>query len=189
MTERDQVLAEFGFAKAAHDLRLVVHSADPQVVKSLSASWVQPRMRRLDPLGTSVGLIDDLVVQSSTARADAGQVLGALVEWKPEALDVSKRHQAELRVLGPQGEILATRSLSLRVRAKSLSSVPFALGPFGHEILERWWPEIQSTPRLQALRRQSLDLMRSIGLTGFSFEPRIVVKGKGFDFSEITQVM
>ncbi len=188
-TERDQVLAEFAFAKAAHDLRLVVHSADPQVVKSLSASWVQPRMRRLDPLGTSVGLIDDLVVQSSTARADAGQVLGALVEWKPEALEASKRHQADLRVLGPQGEILATRSLSLRVRAKSLSSVPFALGPFGHEILERWWPEIQSTPRLQALRRQSLDLMRSIGLTGFSFEPRIVVKGKSFDFSEITQVM
>lgn len=187
--ERDQAVAEFVFDKAAQDLRLVVHATDPLLAKSLTASWVQPRVRRLDPLGSAVGLVDDLVVPSSTARAAPGQRLRALVEWKPESLTPSSRHQAELRVLGPQGELLAKRTLSLRVRSKPLVAVPFALGPFGHEILERWWPQIESTPRLQALRRQSLDLMRSLGLTGFSFEPRIVVKGKNFDFSEISRVM
>jgi hypothetical protein len=187
--ERDQALAEFRFARAAQDLRLVVHSANPQVVKSLSASWVQPRVRRLDPLGTSVGRVDDLVVPVSSASADAGQSLRALLEWKPEALAASSRHEAELRVLGSQGEVLATQSVSLRVRSKSLAPVPFAVGPFGHEILERWWPQIESTPRLQSLKRQSLDLMRLVGLTGFSFEPRIVAKAKGFDFSEMNGVM
>jgi hypothetical protein len=170
------------------ELRLEIESADATLKKSLSAGWLQPRVRRRDPQASSVGLSEDLVVFDAPIRARKGQTLRALVKWAPEALAAGSSHQAKLLVKSGT-ETLASFPIKARVRKQALEPVPFGIGPFGDRVLERWWPGVEDSPRLQALADEGFRLMRQSGLTSYTFEPLVARAGKAWDFSNINVTM
>jgi hypothetical protein len=78
----------------------------------------------------------------------------------------------------------------LRVLEARAADLDFPVGPFGDGIIENWWDAATLRPRLTRLEEKSLLKMRALGLTAFSFSPRLKLSGDGtLDASETDRIM
>jgi len=186
--EFDHVVMEFKAESDLEDLSLEIESPDRALENSLQVGWVELRLHRLDPQGASVGLKDAFVnFDTPKISLKKGETRRFVVVFRPQSSKVPLAHDARIVVKGAS-RIVSTFPLSVKQRKRPLDEAPFAIGPFGDSVLERWWPDSESTPRANKLRELSLETMRGAGLNAFSFEAHIVGK-QTYSFARINEVM
>ncbi len=81
----------------------------------------------------------------------------------------------------------------LRVFKAQADDLDFPVGPFGSNIAEDWWGDSVLRPRSEQLEKQSMSKMRALGITAFSFSPRMQVTARGgtlsLETAEVDRVM
>jgi hypothetical protein len=159
---------------------------------TLTGGWIGYRALRSSYNGNLYSVRERWVtdaVRHSFAREELGRLWlsfaaakGARAGVYPVSLVLSSADGRAVRV-----------PFELRVFKAQAADLDFPVGPFNDGIVEDWWEPSVLRPRLARLERLSLQRMRALGATAFSFTPAMTVSVKDgkleVDTQEVDRVM
>jgi|GEM_PF-1145813 len=154
--------------------------------------WIQYRaLRETD--GGNLYAVRERWVSGERTRTFAREDLGRL--WLRFGVAADARpgvFPATLTLSSGGTQRDARVRFELRVLKARAADLDFPVGPFYDDVAEDWWDAAYLRPRLVRLEQKSLLKMRALGVTAFSFRPKIRLntdRGVAVDANEIDRVM
>ncbi|MFI5361854.1 MAG: hypothetical protein ACHQ49_07785 [Elusimicrobiota bacterium] len=159
---------------------------------AVEGGWIKYRALR-DSYTGNLYSVRERWVTDEKRRAFAREDLGRL--WLRFAAPAAARagsFPATLVLNGGPGGTLRV-PFTLRVFKAQAAELDFPVGPFEDNVAENWWDAPALRDRLARLEKQSLAKLRSLGMTAFSFHPRMSLRADGLgvelDAREVDRVM
>jgi hypothetical protein len=158
---------------------------------AVEGGWIKFRALR-DSYSGNVYSVRERWATEEKRRAFAREDMGRL--WIRFLVPREARpglYPASLVLSGAGQEVRV--SFELRVFKAQADDLDFPVGPFDDNIAENWWDDSALRPRRERLEALSLAKMRALGMTAFSFTPRMRVSADGagisLDTREVDRVM
>ena len=159
----------------------------------VEGGWIKYRALR-DSYTGSLYSVRERWVTDEKQRRFANEDLGRL--WLRFLVPRDARpglYPATLVLSDRDSALVARVPFEFRVLKAQADDLDFPVGPFNENIAENWWDASLLAPRLEQLEKKSLAKMRALGMTSFSFAPRMGVSASGdgiaLDTQEIDRVM
>jgi hypothetical protein len=159
---------------------------------SVEGGWIKFRALRDSYTGNLYSVRERWVTDEKT-RVFPFEDLGRVWLRFPISKNAKPGHYKAELVISASGGQVTRVPLELKVFKNGAENVDFPVGPFGSNINENWWTDSELKTRLEGLEIKSLQKMRDLGMTAFSFSPRIKVTSSNgtpsIDTREVDRVM
>ncbi|MFI5349314.1 MAG: hypothetical protein ACHQ2Z_07205, partial [Elusimicrobiota bacterium] len=159
----------------------------------VEGGWIKYRALRDSYTGNLYSVRERWVTEEKR-RAFAREDLGRL--WLRFQVPSDARpgiYPATLVISAVGSGETARLPFEVRVFKAQAEDLDFPVGPFNDNIGENWWDDSTLRPRLEQLEKLSLEKMRSLGMTSFSFRPQMGISAAGAGVSletrEVDRVM
>ena len=160
---------------------------------AVEGGWIKYRALRDSYTGGLYSIRERWVTeekQRGFARADLGRLWLRFLAPRDARPGL---YPATLVVSAPDSGMAVRVPFELRVFKAQADDLDFPVGPFDDNVAENWWDGPVLRARLEQLEKKSLLKMRALGMTAFSFNPRMRISTSGnklsLDTREVDRMM
>lgn len=154
--------------------KIKIKAEIPELKRNLEVFLIQKGFRRTDAGSSKYSLADTYYVPFPKEGIDAAEISNVhFAVWLENIEPTEKIRLAHLKTSFIQGKVTTSHQAKLNLINFALPDPDILIGPFNSNIQESWWPEVDLTFRSNILRKNSIQLIKKVGLSTFTFFPDI----------------